>query len=434
MRTAQDNLRQLSSRFGRRHRLARAVVAVLPAAMAGLSLVAAAVMSYGTHPAWANHHGGLDLILFARRYQWPLAAVALGLCVGVASMVIARKISGWWLIVLAPVLALFVHRFGTDPINRLRIIDGPQLVSVQQAQAFVGDDDEVVGIVLGDQAYAYPYAALFRFPVIIQPQHDQRMILLWSAYANCVRAFRIDPDLKARHLDIVSIPANALLVYNHRLGQFINGVTGRIQLGSGRIGGIPTGFGQQLATQKMAFARWRQMYPATQVMLPPAPDDQPLPTGPIKPAYATAHDAEAAAAPGGGAPNRFVQDRVALVGDEEPVVIRSGMIGPDPIHLSAGKQPVLVFRDSRTGLVRAFERLIKPDLFLHFHINTDRRRPDARWIDAESNSGWTADGVAIDGPEKSTHLAPVFVQDDLYGGVIKYWYPSLHVWAPNTAR
>src|SRR5918993_3473114 len=130
-------------------------------------------MAYGTHPDWAQYDVGLPLIMLTRRLQWPLAAVSLIFSLVTCATVISGARRAWWLIGLAPVMALFIHRFATSPLNRFAINDDPQFVSIAE-NTFVRDDDYVVGLTFEDQSYAYPYAALWGEPVVIQTNHDKR--------------------------------------------------------------------------------------------------------------------------------------------------------------------------------------------------------------------------------------------------------------------
>src|SRR5207302_2253924 len=97
-------------------------------------------------------------------------------------------------------------------------------VSAEQAP-FLADGDYVVALHFGDTDYAYPYSILYRAPVVIQSDHDKRLVVMWSAFANRASAALVRRDIKARDLEVVSMPANALLLYNSRGGQFINGLT-----------------------------------------------------------------------------------------------------------------------------------------------------------------------------------------------------------------
>src|SRR5688500_7347508 len=107
--------------------------------------------------------------MWSRRAQWPLVAVVLLLCLGLMGLVISGRRRAWWLIALAPVLALFAHKFWSERHAAPLILESPTFVEAADAD-FIQDDDYVVAVSFGvnPQAYAYPYATLFRAPVIVQ--------------------------------------------------------------------------------------------------------------------------------------------------------------------------------------------------------------------------------------------------------------------------
>ena len=113
------------------------------------------------------------------------------------------------------------------------------------------------------EAYAFPFAALYHTPVVLQSEHDQHIALFWSPQGNRAMAFNVSRELKSRDLDVVSMPANALLVYNTRLGEFINGLTGLTLAGKRRRG-------SRIVCRQHA-RRGRSgaaLHPQTHVMLP----------------------------------------------------------------------------------------------------------------------------------------------------------------------
>src|SRR5690349_23176309 len=91
--------------------------------LCAVSTVLAGVVAYGTHPAWAQYPRGLDFILLARLLQWPFIALSLIGAVILAGTVISGRRRVFWLVGLAPILALFGHRFATDPTAGMRAVE-----------------------------------------------------------------------------------------------------------------------------------------------------------------------------------------------------------------------------------------------------------------------------------------------------------------------
>lgn len=387
------------------------------------AVLSAGVVAYGTNAQWAQYPHGIDLILWSRRLEWPLVTLSLVLCVALLALVSSGKRRAWWLIGLGPVLALFAHRFLTDPSGGLAVIDSPAFVKATDA-SFVSDDDYVVGLHFGDSAYAYPYAQLYDNPVVIQSDHDKRMMLIWSAFANRAVAQTITRDVKARDLEIVSMPANSLLLYNHTYGQFVNGIKGRTMDGQ-----KPSGFGNPIVVNTMTWKDWVGLNPETKVMQPPAksrtaspPHSPILPVYPMPPAIL----------------DYPANTPIVLVGTTQPAAIRSEQVGPEPQNVKVDGETAFVFREASDKPVRAFScQLKKQELFPHFLLDKSHRYKGAMFVDSDTGSGWSAAGVWIDGIKelkadlKGTRLTPIPVQDGLYWGVMKFWYPGLQLTSPE---
>jgi hypothetical protein len=373
----------------------------------------AAVVAYGTESSIGSiGRHGIDVILWSRRLQWPLAVTAILLCVVLVVMVVSARRRAWWLIGLLPVLALFTHRFITGPATRFHSIDDPAMVPADQA-TFLAPSDEIVGVSRDGVDYAFPYSVLFHNPVVVLSDRAGGMVLLWSPLANRALVFTAARDLRARDLDIVSQPNDALIVFNSRLGQFINGVTGKTTDGS-----VPVGFLQPLTPTKTSWAHWISRHPKTvQVMLPPTNAWQNSPNQPVAPAYAAAGDR-------GSLPD---DRRVCLVATTQPVAVPSEMVTDRPLNLVSGRTSILLVR--LNGVVRAFNRQLPLDLVPRFEPTTDPKHPSVAWIDSDTGSEWSIGGQALEGPKEmiNTRLAPLPVEDDVYLGVMQIWYPTLHM-------
>ena len=383
----------------------------LPLILSFLATLAAAVMAYGTDPRWVEQGTwGLGLIVLARRLQWPLVALALLLCLGLLALVISGKRRAWWLIALLPVLALFVHRFLTAPTNRYDVLDSPAFVAAADAR-HVRDEDYVVGVIFNEQPYAYPYASLFRTPVIVQSDRERRMVLIWSAYANAATPIEVAREVKARDLDIVSDPMDTLLLYNGRTGQFIVGLTGRTY-----HGGKPAGFEAHIPAIAQPWRQWRTAHPETRVLMT---NSSTGPTQPLAPRHGNAN---------AGTP------QVIFIGDGGELSIQSNLITALPINVKVGDTPAVVFRDAPTGRVKAFDRRLEQDLIPQFKpvVDAKVKLKGVVMTDADTGSGWDARGVAVDGPKdwRGKKLRPIEVREDIHRGPSDFWYGDIPWYVP----
>ena len=365
-------------------------------------------MAYGTHASWAQFSYGMDFILLSRRLQWPLVALSLILCLALLGLVISGRRRAWWLIGLGPVLALFVHRFASDPARQFACVENPAFVGASEAR-HVEDDDWVVGLQFGDGHYAYPYAALFETPLVIHAEHDKRVAVMWSPWANRAVAAPVGRELRAAHVEVVSMPGNALLLYNGRLGQFINGATGRTPHGE-----KADEVGEPLTNvTKTTWRAWRERHPETKVLLPVGRGYATAPRGPIRPAYPL--PPAYAATPGTGH---------VLVGVRQPVAFPGEGVTADPLNVTADGVPAVVFRDPADGTIRAFQRRLGDHVLELRPAARGGRRGKALFVDDETKVGVNAAGVAVEGPAglRGKRLARVPVDDQLHFGVMMYAY------------
>ncbi len=372
-------------------------------------------MAYGTHADWAQFEHGLAMIMLVRRLQWPLVALSLILCIALIALVIAGKRRAWWLIGLAPVLALFALRFTAGPAVPFAVYEDPVFVSATEAK-FLRDDDHVVGLKFQDDWYAYPYATLYHYPVVTQADHDKRMMLLWSPYANRAVATTIARHLRGRDLDVVSMPAGALLIYNMRIGQFINGLTARTPDNA-----VPRGFESPIATTKMTWLAWRAAHPDTKVLAAPGGGVAGGPSAPIPPRQKIPPIQS----------DVPLDKTIALVATSQPAAVLPEELNANPINISAGDTPVFVFRDP-AGVARAFDRHVESDLMPPFRTARGEGRKGAAFIDSYTDTAWSVAGVAMDGELKGRKLTPVPIEENLTWGVMKYWYPKLELHHPAT--
>ena len=397
---------------------------ILPLFLIVLATLSAAVAVYGTLPQWVLHEHGMQIIEITRRLQWPLFTFSALLCMTLAVLIIVGKKRAWWLIGFAPVLALFAQQFATGSINAYRILDNPP--ATPAAQAVLTDQEFVVGVRYGENYYAFPYRSLYYAPVIIQNEREKRYMLMWSAFANRAVAWHVTRQIQARELDIVSMPANALLIFNGRVGQFINGLTGMTPDGV-----KPEGFVSPVATYKMSWARWRALHPQTKVVqvteMATAVASPVLPQFPIPPTRRPADPAppDAAAV-------------VTLIPSTNPVALEQHSISGRPVNIEVDGVPILLFRDPATGVLRAYDRRFQgiTSRFIS-NYSSARAKRGVMLLDVATNSGWSLQGVAIDGEPgiKGSKLTPIpGLEEDLYWNVMKHWYPSLQLLKPHTSR
>jgi hypothetical protein len=229
------------------------------------------------------------------------------------------------------------------------------------------------------------------------------MMLMWSPFANCALAERVDPSIRAEELEVVSMPANMLLIYNSRDGQFINSITGKTMKAQ-----TPAGFLSPIPTIKTTWTRWLAIHPNTLVLAPPesgfAPQIALLPYFPM-PKISS---------------NIPPETRIALIRAPAPAMVRDTDLTATVTNFSSPL--VVIIRDPATGSLTAFDRHVDQDLVPAFAQKKFTKFPSAIMIDSDSNSAWTATGLAIDGPLKGKKLTPIDIDDALYYNITRFWF------------
>lgn len=384
---------------------------LLPLLLLVFAAVPAIVVAYGVDPAWAQYPHGIEFIVFSRRFEGPMIALDVILCVALIGLVIAGKRRAWWLIGLAPIVVLIGHRFALNPNNAFLVNGRPIFVPADQA-SFVADDDWVVGLMDGSDAVAFPYASIYPRPLVVRSNQPEPMMLMWSPFANCATAERIDRSIRAEELEVVSMPANTLLVYNARVGQFINGVTGQTMRGQ-----RPAGFISTIPTIKTTWAQWLAAHPDTMVLAPPMPSEA-APRRPVLPYFPMPKSST----------NLPSDARIALIRGPSPAAVLDTDLAAGPANFA--NPLVVLVRDPVTGSLAAFDRHVDEDLVPAFAAKTIKKFPRAMMIDSDSGSAWTADGRAVDGPLKGKKLEPVEMEDGVYYSVAELWFGNLPLLTP----
>lgn len=385
---------------------------ILPLILILIATISAGVAAYGTLPQVATLHNGLHYIEMARRLQWPLLTLSVLLAMVLLVLIITGKRKVWWLVGLAPVGALFLQIFVTGSMSNLRVIDQPEFISADAAKPLVQDEDYVVGVTINEKPIALPYRQLANCPVVVMMDRDKRVAVLWSQYANRALAFNVNRQIVPRELDIVSVPGNALLVYNARLGEFINGVTGQTLEGK-----TPYGFTSRIATHTLRWREWLAQHPQTYVTNMPTVST--ALAVPAEPRYSLKKQMP---------PD--MSRRVVFFPTTRPVAIPEEKITAKPLCVDLDTLPVVMFRDPQTGRLKVFERKVD-DQPVHLIANFSPRRAakGVFMLDAASN-GWTAAGQALDDKDRPTgeRLTPVTgFEEDQYLGVLRDWFPELQV-------
>ena len=267
------------------------------------------------------------------------------------------------------------------------------------------DDEFVVGFEFQDVAYALPYRSVYRTPIVQITDFDRRALVIFSPYANSATVLDVTREVRATDLEYHSAPDNSTLVYNRKYGEFIVGVTGATDTGA-----VPTGVRGRVDTRRVPLREWRRTHPESRLMMPTTADAG-LPGVPLMPRYEVklADTSLPSETP------------VLLIHTTPPVAMLMGESFDEPALIQSGKLMLVLWTDA--GQTRCFVRSVDEDLFLTFEPRVDGKR--RRYVDAQTTSVWTPDGRCVEGLLKGKKLSEVRVEENVYWGVSKTWWPDL---------
>lgn len=280
------------------------------------------------------------------------------------------------------------------------------------AEAKLDSDDEyVVGVVLGDQAFAFPYRGLYRTPIVQLTDFDRRLVLIHSPHANTASALETTREVRASDLEYIAQPANSTLVYNRKYGEFIVGLTGKTVDGL-----MPTGVRNFLPTYRMPLMLWRRLYPQSKLMVL-TQRDMGFPGVPLKPKYPPTLQDDSLPA----------ETPILLLRTDPPAALLMGNY-EKPTYVRVGQTPIVIWSDH--GQIRAFQRTVDTDLFLTFEVRQNRQGVE-QLVDRQTGSVWTFSGRSVQGPLKGKQLTPVVLEENVYWGVSREWFSDLRLIRPE---
>lgn len=364
-------------------------------------------LAYGMDPAAVRGVGGVDAVTLTRKLQWILLITTILPALVLIVRVAIGRARVPWLLGLAIVVAMLFIRFGPTQHRPVRVLDAASLPTIAEAN-HDNEEEFVVGIMFNDTAYAFPYRSLYRTPVVQMTDREKRLILIFSPFANSATALDVTREVRAGDLEFVASPGNSSLVYNKKYGQFIVGVTGQTPDRT-----EPTGVRDTIPTWRMPLSHWRRLHPESRLMLPLASEAD-LPAVPIMPKYPPKLTDSSLPA----------ETPIVLIHTKTPAALLVGGRYDEPVHTKADDVPLVLWR--RDGLLRAFNRTVDQDLFLTFKLLRDRTGKE-KLIDNQTQSTWTVTGRAIDGELKGKQLTPVPIEEGVYWGVSREWWPELQL-------
>lgn len=378
-----------------------------------ISVFASVWLALGMDPAYAalfGDFGGLWLIALTRKIQWILLILTLLPCLVLIVIVSMNKARVMWLLGLSIVVGMLFFRFSTTSRKPVRVLEAESMPTLAEAK-LDSDDEYVVGVVLGDQAFAFPYRGLYRTPIVQLTDFDRRLVLIHSPHANTATALETTREVRASDLEYIAQPANSTLVYNRKYGEFIIGLTGKT------VDGLtPTGVRNFLPTYRMPLMLWRRLYPQSKLMVL-TQRDMGFPGVQLKPKYPPRLKDESLPA----------ETPILLLRTDPPAALLMGNY-EKPTYVRIGQTPIVIWSDR--GQIRAFQRTVDTDLFLTFEVRQNRQGVE-QLVDRQTGSVWTFSGRSVQGPLQGKQLTPVVLEENVYWGVSREWFSDLRLIRPE---
>jgi hypothetical protein len=121
---------------------------------------------------------------------------------------------------------------------------------------------------------------------------------------------------------------------------------------------------------------------------------------------------------------------VLLIHTTPPVAMLIGQSFDTPAVIQAGTLMLVVWNDADQP--RCFVRSVDEDLFLTFTPRVDKHQ--LHYVDEQTNSVWLPDGRCIGGLLKGKRLSEIPLEENVYWGVSKTWWPALALSRPQMRK
>ncbi|TAK03694.1 DUF3179 domain-containing protein [Patescibacteria group bacterium] len=301
----------------------------------------------------------------------------------------------------APAAAM--HPSVTVPGSATTSIDDPEYESVVSADQYLKDDGEGLALDLDGKRRFYPFQVLVWHGAVNDPALP--VLVTYSPLAGTSGVFdpRVDGAVKA--FDVTDMLRDSSPIILDRESH------------AAEAEGQP-----RIPTAVMTWKAWRTAFPDGLVLARPGGTDHDYTRDPFLEYRKTAalwYPVEPKD------PRLPMKERVVGIASAGTAkAFRTSDVGRLLIiEDEVGGLPVLILFDKTRETITAFDRRVL-DATLTFTLDDDRGI-----VDAQSDSVWSARGIATRGSSKGTHLAPIALQPAYWF----YWaatHPGTDLWQP----
>ncbi len=323
--------------------------------------------------------------------------------------------------------AIWVSLVGT-PAILFRPFRGTARILAARDAGMVSDDGTVIGVVLNGSARAYPEPMLMPQHVIADEIDGERIVVSWCPLCHSGMVF--DGALHGQPIDprVVGGGNNNVLIYDATSKNMFQQITGEILEGPDKgnhLNAIPS----MITTWR----EWRTEHSDTTVWwCPPGSLFESVsrtltlwaPTTILakkKPFYVM---------------DRPFDDRLECTEMVSGIEIGkrrkaypSTRLAHEPVGNDAIERvPIAVFSKDGGAIVRFFDRRLGESLLRFQSASADDGVRGIVARDVESGTGWSLDGVAVDGPNRGISLKPIAGITRCFWFAFAHFYPDAEIW------
>lgn len=400
-----------------------ALVAVLLCALAVLPGTLGVLMF--THKIAASASGARFVYGHAR------GVLALSVVIMGAALYRASPFDNLSVLLVLEVLAfggIIVFGFFMHTTRNFRPVRDPIFISMDEAFAKFGPDEEVVGVI---DAAGKPFAFITRLArrphVVYQAEGDNPFIMSHCILAHSSMSYAMEGRFSNPDIIVTAVLANNMVFYDRSSQCSV------IQLHNKAMDGDMAL--RMIATVSVSLKTWRALYPQSRVWIRDkewrdtfylkllARADVIDPTSPVM-VYPLEHETD----------QRLPLKSLVLgvqIGGEDKTYPVSLFDGRTVINDSIGGTPILVAATHDGDLIQVFDRTADGGEPLTFKASDSADR----YIDNETGSEWTAAGECVAGAHHGHRLRPVPHYNKIFWYVWSDFHPGTEIYgASSTAQ
>jgi hypothetical protein len=324
--------------------------------------------------------------------------------------VVGAASPGWHWVVLVTIAMLAMMFWSGYVPYVMRPPEGPRILSAEEADALVGEDDIVLGVAHQDEARAYSRDLIARPHYYNDTVGGQPFTVSYCILCNSGMAFKSELDGRPMALKCVTAFNNNIIYREPATRNFIQQLDGAVFAGPDA--------GKQLApfpVLQMTWGEWKRLHPETSFYHAPHRTVRDRLVGAMLKWMIPVPKLAARKTPWHRIRGRLDDRLPAMsfvlgieIGGERVAYPLSGLSENPVINDTVGGAPIVVLYDRARDAAAVFAREIDGK------ATTFEFGPDGGFVDAATGSRWDLTGAAHEGAFANRRLAPVAHYNKLF--------------------